>query len=390
MYATLASTDVVETINAPLVLQGAGYTITNNAASGNGAGSGTLKIGGQISGGSAVATTLTLRGSNTNANLVSGNIVNGSATALAVTKTDAGTWILSGNNTYTGKTSVSSGTLQFAKRVSLYGANTLSWTSDNFVVASGATAAFNVGGTSEFTSGDLDALKALSSLRAGSTLGLDTTNASGGTFTYSSSITNSINLLKLGSNTLVLSGANTYTGSTTIRAGTLLVANTSGSGTGTGGVTVNAGATLGGTGTLSGATTVDGTLNAGTSSSTGQLHFNANLTLDSTAVSIFDITSTGFDSIAVGAALTYGGTLQLNFGSYIPTLNSQFDLYDFVSESGDFTSISFSNSQIKGTFDEATGILTITSVPEPGSMALAFGGLGLLGAKLFWRRRGSC
>ncbi len=63
-------------------------------------------------------------------------------------------------------------------------------------------------------------------------------------------------ILKDGSGTVALSGANTYNGGTTVSAGTLLVNNTSGSGTGTGAVTVAASARLGGTGTISGAVTL--------------------------------------------------------------------------------------------------------------------------------------
>ena len=91
-------------------------------------------------------------------------------------------------------------------------------------MASGATAAFNVGGTGEFTSANIATLAALGTSSGGfangSFIGLDTTNASGGNFTYAGVIANTngganvIGLSKLGTGALTLTGANTYSGGT--------------------------------------------------------------------------------------------------------------------------------------------------------------------------------
>ena len=62
-------------------------------------------------------------------------------------------------------------------------------------------------------------------------------------------------LTKIGTGKLTLTGANLYSGGTTIKSARLLVNNTSGSGTGTGPVFVNGGA-LGGNGSVAGAVTV--------------------------------------------------------------------------------------------------------------------------------------
>ncbi len=70
----LTATNAIETINAPLVIQGAGgtYTFANNSANGGGAGGGTLNFGGGITGRAGGTTVLNLGGTNTNANTIGG------------------------------------------------------------------------------------------------------------------------------------------------------------------------------------------------------------------------------------------------------------------------------------------------------------------------------
>lgn len=113
MAATVAGTGLTQTIAAPLVLQPATattagtYTITNASATA----SNVIVVSGNISGGTTTAAvTLTLNGANTGNNLVSGNISNGGAANLGVT-VGAGKWNLSGANSYTGTTSATGGTL---------------------------------------------------------------------------------------------------------------------------------------------------------------------------------------------------------------------------------------------------------------------------------------
>lgn len=181
----------------------------------------------------------------------SGSIVQGGTGTIALTKSGAGTQVLSGTNSYTGKTTISAGVLKFGKQVSLYNNTPASWTDTNIQVDSAAMLALNVGGTGEFTSGDVATLTALGTttggFRNGSRLGLDTTNA-GGSFTHGSVIANpnaganALALRKLGTGTLLLDQVNTYTGGTVVEGGTLKIVQPGG--IHTGGLVVNPGASF--------------------------------------------------------------------------------------------------------------------------------------------------
>ena len=93
---------------------------------------------------------------------------------------------------------------------------------------------------------------------------------------------------KGGSGKLILSGANTYSGATSVTNGTLLVNNTSGSGTGSGAVAVQTGGTLGGNGDIAGTVTVNSTGNLSPGSSIGTLTLDVPPVLNGTTIMELD------------------------------------------------------------------------------------------------------
>lgn len=203
-------------------------TITNN-------GNSLWDIDGQIDLGS---NTLAFQTDGTNSR-IDGNII-GSGGSL--NKTSAQNLTLSGTNTYTGTSTISGGRLQFAKQVSLYNNTPANWTAANIVVANTGVLSLNVGGTGEFTTADVTTLlnnlggangTSSTGFAAGSGIAFDTTNTSGGSFTVADAIADStgtgggsIGVTKLGaSTTLVLTNANSYSGTTTVFGGTLRLEN---------------------------------------------------------------------------------------------------------------------------------------------------------------------
>ncbi|MBX9943113.1 MAG: autotransporter domain-containing protein, partial [Reyranella sp.] len=113
-------------------------------------------------------------------------------------------------------------------------------------------------------------------------------------------------LVKNGAGTLTLSAANTYTGATTVNAGTLLV-----NGSVTSAVTVGTGGTLGGTGTIAGLTTINGTLAPG--NSIGTLNVTGNFVQAAGSTYQVEVNAAGqSDRINVtGTATINGGTVQV-------------------------------------------------------------------------------
>ena len=195
------------------VTVGSSSPVTTNYAAG---------IGLEMQNGSAAQTLnvpITLGGSQTweidsptNALTVQGAISDDGA-GYSLTKTGVGTLILSAANTYSGGTVVSAGTLMLGSGGSLLSTAALT--------ANGG--AFDLAGNNQTVASLSDG--GLSTGTVTSSSGTPTLTIGSGTF--SGTISGSLSLAESGSSTLTLSGANSYTGTTTVNSGTLVAASNS-------------------------------------------------------------------------------------------------------------------------------------------------------------------
>jgi fibronectin-binding autotransporter adhesin len=239
------------TVNGTLNQQAA-VSVTGAAVALSLGGSGTTNVSGVISGtgginktGTGTSSTVTLSGNNTYRGVttsaggtmtITGTWANGGTTLqfagagnISVsgaisgtggrTKTGGGKLTLSGSNSYSGSTAVQAGILQASKTGALPGWNVAG------KVSVSADATLAVEGTSQWLASSIDTLRSKVSWSLPSYLGIDTTSASGGSYTYNSDIaTANMGINKLGTGTLVLGGENTFTGPTLVSAGVLTVA----------------------------------------------------------------------------------------------------------------------------------------------------------------------
>jgi len=272
ILSTLTGTQS-QTVNAPLVIAGANatYSFLNNRAL-----TSVLTIAGNVSGGTAGNTILTVGGTNTAANTISGIISDGSAASLSLVKDGpaaSALWVLQGNNTYTGTTTVNGGilrlrnsnalgatsgttsisgvtssiqlqnginvfeTLNMANANNSSGAlqnttNANTWSSTinvNTSAGNGATFGQNAGttaGAEKFTvSGPVNLTG------TGASLGLQGSSINN-VGEISGIISGNGNISKASASTWILSGANDYTGTTSLTNGTLALGNNTALGNG--------------------------------------------------------------------------------------------------------------------------------------------------------------
>jgi autotransporter-associated beta strand protein len=345
--AGLGAGDVTVASGGQLFLNSAGgypnnLAISGTAWTGDSTALGAIRIGaaGTILNGNVVLNTNSTIGVDSGrSGIITGNITG--AFNLDKTSSAGGTaspLTLTGTNDYS-TTTITRGVISFAKQAALYNSTTSKWTKDYLDVASGAGLALGVGdsasgywdatGVATFLgASQMGASTTTDGFKTGSLIGFDTTNATAGTFTYGAigNIgTSTLNgVVKLGTGTLVLNAANTYTGATNVDAGTLNLAST---GTISGTTVAVSGGTLSLEGALTGTTV---TVNSGGTFSNvgGTATFTTNVnptggtfaqsTGTTTAPTVVTSGSTDFGFINItGGSLTVSTSINLgrSFGS---------------------------------------------------------------------------
>ncbi len=366
-------------VNPTITQNGSGgFNISNNIYIAystiiNGTGTGTLALTGNISGTGG----LQINAANAVVVLSGANTFGGGATRFALTSgtVDIQNSEALGLNTQGGSYGplLSGGTLESTTGVTL----------QNYTKGIAIQGDVTLGGESQWSLGT-SAIHLTGATR--------TLTVSGNTrVTVGGAIDGATAVIVAGTGTMIVQGANTYTGGTTVR-GKLLVDNSSGSGTGTGSVTIASGATLGGTGTIApmgaNSVTINGTLAPGDTDAGGTLNFTLTgtnkLALGVGSTLAFDLggdTSDVINFTTTGDWLSGSGNATLSL-----TLNSGFDYSKSYVIFENVTTLGFTLGSITGydsadysaVFTKIDNNYVLSFVPEPSTWACLILGVSLL------------
>jgi len=177
-------------------------------------------------------------------------------------------------------------------------------------------------------------------------------------------IVNTVAVNHIGSGTTTLLGGNSYSGATTVDAGTLLVDGSVSVST----VTVNAGGTLGGSGSVAKVNVNGGTVAPG--GSPGKLTIANNYSADANATLAIDIggttSGTQYDRLAVNHTATLGGTLDLSYvNDFTAAPGQSFVILTAGTLSGTFATVNFPDGQDWFIdYDTVNGKVTVSTCPD--------------------------
>jgi fibronectin-binding autotransporter adhesin len=233
-----------------------------------------------------------------------------------LTKIGSGMLVLSGTNSYTGNTAINAGVLSIATTGALPGYNV----SGRYSVASGATLAVQ----NAVSDGDISSMLATTNFQSGANLGFDT---AGGNRNYGGNLTNTaqgpLGIVKLGANTLTLSGTNTYTGGTSVTGGALNISSTSAlpSWNVDGGFSIASGASLvvpnavseSDVNTILGTTNVASGASLVFDTSAGDRTYNS--AINNTTQGLLNIGKIGSNALTLAGTNTYTGNTTLTSGT---------------------------------------------------------------------------
>ncbi|MCX7185434.1 MAG: autotransporter-associated beta strand repeat-containing protein [Nitrosospira sp.] len=281
---------------------GGTVTLAGNASIGSTAGTLTLNASNAVTGSN---TNLTLAGAGNGA--ISGTITTGAGT---LTKNDGGIWMLSGANTYTGATTISAGVLSVGALAN--GGNSSS-------IGQSAAAAANLvlnGGMLRYTGGNVSTDRAFT-LANGTTSSIDITTAATNLTMSGASAATTGSFTKAGSGMLTLSGANGYTGLTTVSAGTLTLGHATNTLADSSTLAVSGGVLdLGGhTDTVAGVQLTGGTIQNGTLTSTTDYDLQTG-TVNAVLAGSVGVIKNGSGILTLSnAANSFSGAVTLNAGT---------------------------------------------------------------------------
>lgn len=268
------------------------------------------------------------------------NVAGATSGGGGIVKNGSNTLTLSVANSFSGGVSLNSGTLRLGDNQALgtgiltIGAGTALGTQSTQTLNNIANS-ISVTGNFSFSSGGAGTLTLTGDMNLNGATRMITQNEA--TVRSINGVVSNGGIVKAGTGTLSLGGINTYTGNTTVSAGTLILADNSQS-----------------------------TFTIGASGVNNQLAGNGTIMLDGDFT--FDLT---------GAGTTLGNSWDIvHIATLIETFGSTFTVNNFFSVNSSLWAKSIGGGKFYN-FDETTGLLSVTTVPEPATWGLLVLGLSV-------------